>query len=227
VTAVLALVLFCATASAQVTTPARPGLLVYNDGEVRIDGKPVADMARRPQRLEAGQMLQTSDGRVELALQPDNYLRVAGGTSVEMLADDRSLVRLRVLGETALEATAAASVELACGAMVVRVERPAMVRLNCGTGRHTLRVYRGRVQVRGGGATTGVRAGRQLSLATGARPVRIARADFDGFDRWNAERSRLLASKRPRRGDGLVTDPRKPITDPDEIERILFGRREP
>jgi hypothetical protein len=224
---VLALVLFCAATAAQVATPARPGLLCYSDGEVRIDGKRVANLAGRLTRLAAGQMLQTSGGRVEVALQPDNYLRVAGGTSVEMLADDRSLVRVRVLGETALEATAAASVELICGAMVARVERPTMLRLNCGTGRHTLRVYRGRVQVRGGGATTGVRAGRQLSLATGARPVRIARADFDGFDRWNAERSRLLSSRRPRRGDGLVTDPRKPITDPDEIERILFGRREP
>ncbi|MEP7353842.1 MAG: hypothetical protein ABI824_11470 [Acidobacteriota bacterium] len=100
------------TARGQQTISARAGLITAALGEAKIDGRSVPSGSRNPTRsnrslreLRSGQTLTTMNGRVELLLGPDVYLRL----------DHRSVLRLE--NESLIEASA----ELAKGVALVEV----------------------------------------------------------------------------------------------------------
>jgi hypothetical protein len=155
-------------------------------------------------RLGAGHALEIVHGRAELLLQPQTFLRLAPGAGVEMLSDDLTSVRLRVVGTAILDVGSASRVTVACADWTLEAAKPGVFRLACGN--------KGEVRAQRGSATVTRGSARVKLKTSGARR--------DAFDLWSAERSararRMQSGTRP---PSPTADPT--FTDPDDIRRLL------
>src|SRR5215470_12063212 len=66
------------------TKTAQPGSLNYVEGQVSIGDQPVDSQSVGNLSLQAGQTLNTGDGRAEILLTPGVFLRVDNDSSVQM-----------------------------------------------------------------------------------------------------------------------------------------------
>jgi hypothetical protein len=174
-------------------------------------------------RVAAGQQLRTINGRAEIMLQPESYLRLAPNTSVRMVSDDLAKVRAEVSGIVMLDAASDGAVELTCGRSVVSIAKRGMYRLDCGIAPR-VRVYRGWADVVNGASHRKLGDRNAMTLRPGGQTFRFDRKDLDEFDQWSAERSILVEAKlHPRRKPLEADAGNRAIADSNEIGRILYG----
>jgi hypothetical protein len=74
--------------NAPMSNPAEPGTLNYIEGSATLNGQPVTQSAIGSMALQPGQVLATTDGRVEMLLTPGVFLRLGHDSAVKMVSPD-------------------------------------------------------------------------------------------------------------------------------------------
>ena len=72
--------------TAQNVEPARPGAVNYVEGVAYLDGSPLQQKDVGTAAMEAGQEIRTSEGKVEILLNPGIYLRMDSNSAVKMIS---------------------------------------------------------------------------------------------------------------------------------------------
>jgi uncharacterized membrane protein YgcG len=74
--------------------PARPGTLNYIEGSAYLEGKLLTQKAVGSTDLDPGQVLSTTQGKVEILLTPGVFLRLDGNSSVKMISPNLTFTQL-------------------------------------------------------------------------------------------------------------------------------------
>ena len=90
------LLLSCLSASAQIVISARAGLINYAEGSVDIGEGTLEFDESSFAYLDEGQRLSTGNGRVEVILVPDSFLRMDDNSEIEMLSARLTGTRVRL-----------------------------------------------------------------------------------------------------------------------------------
>src|ERR1700761_3907293 len=88
-------------ASAQSVISAHSGLVNYFEGEVFLDGQPLAAKPGIYAKLKPGSTLMTADGRAEVLLTPNTYFRIGEKSTMRMLSDSLSDTRVELMAGSA------------------------------------------------------------------------------------------------------------------------------
>ena len=195
------LFLFPAFLGAQIIISARPGLLHYTEGSVRLsDPRGSQGRAGKIIHVEEGQRLVTKEGRAELLLLPGVFLRQAEHSEIVMVSGDSSDLRARLLtGSIVVDVSDGSNneaVSILCGQSVIRFPKRGLYRIDNRVGEiAVLRVFRGKALVSAVGGEFDVKANTEILLAQSSPRVVIRglnRSKKDDFHRWNRRRHRIM-----------------------------------
>jgi FecR protein len=194
-------------ASAQSVISARSGLVNYFEGEVFLDGQPVASKPGIYVKLKPGSTLMTADGRAEVLLTPNTYFRIGEKSTMRMLSDSLSDTRVELMAGSASVDSASAPagdfVKIVFKDSTIRILKPGRYRIDAEPAQ--FRVFEGEADVARGGDSTKIESA-QLMPLDGAPVVKRFTQGSDGLlDIWADERSALI-------GDKMVSS--QAITDP-------------
>lgn len=82
-----------------------PGTVNYVEGQVTVDGRPLSSSSIGSITLQPNQIIQTSQGRVEMLLTPGIFIRLGDNSSLRMVSPSLSDTRVQVLsGDAIVEA---------------------------------------------------------------------------------------------------------------------------
>jgi hypothetical protein len=181
-------------------TSAMPGTVNYVEGQAAIGGQTLDANAVGSATLQAGQVLATQNGRVEVLLTPGVFLRVDSNSAVQMnspgLADTAlTLQRGRAMIEVA-DMHAANNITLNEDGATVRLVKPGLYDFDANL--KLVRVYNGKAEVMAGTDRFDVGEGHQLVLEqTGKLKThgfdKKANENSDAFYRWSSLRASYLA----------------------------------
>jgi hypothetical protein len=184
-------------ASAQSVISARSGLVNFLEGVVFLDGQPLMPRSGAFARMHDGSALTTEEGRAEVLLTPDTYIRIGEHSGIRMVSNDISNTQVELLSGSAILDSAKAA-----GGDLVRVTfrdasihflKPGHYRMDAEPPQ--LRVDDGEAEVKRDGKTTQLEASQLLPL-DGASVVKRFTKGSDGLlDLWSAERGDLIASR--------------------------------
>ena len=184
-----------AVAFGQDVISAKSGLVHYVEGDVSIDGVPVAEHNGTFSEVKKDSGLSTTLGRAEVLLTPGVFLRVG----------EHSSIRMR---ETALDDT---KVEFVSGKSMLEADTPmkdnrvtivykdyAITPVDHGlyeisSDPATLAVYSGEADVTAGGQTVRVKAGKKLIFSAALAQERFNDKDGDSLYRWSKLRSEYVS----------------------------------
>ncbi len=100
----LATLLAPAAIWAQNANPARPGTLNYVEGQVSIDGRPVQSSSIGATAVDAGQQIETGNGKAEVLLTPGVFLRLGDNSEATMVAPNLTHTEVKLVrGEADIE----------------------------------------------------------------------------------------------------------------------------
>jgi hypothetical protein len=193
---------FAVPASAQNAISAKAGMINVADGDVFLvdqqtgEEKKVEPKVTEFIDMKEGQVLKTTEGRAEVLLTPGSFLRMADNSSVRLVSNRLSDVRVEVLsGSVMIEST-----ELLQDNKLTVVDKDATVVLTkAGIYRFDaepaqVRVYTGEATAEYGGGTTVLKAARELTLsASGWAVSKFDPEDTDALYRWSKRRSSYIA----------------------------------
>jgi len=179
---------------------ARPGTVNYVEGQAALGGQALNANAVGQVELQAGQVLTTQNGKVEVLLTPGVFLRVDSNSAIQMdspgLADTAlTLQQGRAMIEVA-DIHAANNIILRENGASIRLVKRGIYEFD--TNLKLVRVFDGKAEVEAGPEKTDVNDGHQLVLdQTGKLKThgfdKKANEDSDALYRWASLRSSYLA----------------------------------
>ncbi len=194
-------------ASAQSVISARSGLVNYFEGEVFLDGQPLASKPGIYAKLKPGSTLMTAEGRAEILLTPNTYFRIGEKSTMRMLSDSLSDTRVELMAGSAsidsANAPAGDFVKVIFKDSTIRILKPGRYRVDAEPAQ--FRVFEGEADVARDGKSTKIESAQIMPL-DGAPVVKRFTQGSDGLlDIWADERSSLIADKMV--NSQSVTDP--------------------
>lgn len=178
---------------------AKAGVIHYTEGDVNIaNGKTLEPVEARTggkyTDLKEGQALGTSEGRVEMLLNPGVFFRMGENSSVKMISSRLSDTRLDLTRGVALvevaEITKENTVTILVKDAAVTFSKMALVRLDAENG---IKVYKGEAQVMTGGTPQILREGREMQFQAGNAVVKFDAKQGDPLYRWANRRAEYIA----------------------------------
>ena len=178
---------------------AKAGVIHYTEGDVNIaSGKTLEPVEARSggkyTDLKEGQALGTTEGRVEMLLNPGVFFRMGENSSVKMISSRLSDTRLDLTRGVALVEVAELSKENTVTILVkdaaVSFTKMALVRLDAENG---IKVYKGEAQVMTGGTPQILREGREMQFQAGNAVVKFDAKQGDPLYRWANRRAEYIA----------------------------------
>jgi hypothetical protein len=188
---------------------ARSGLVNYFEGVIFLDGQPLERKAGMFPRMHEGSTLLTEDGRAEVLLTPDTYLRIGANSSIRMISSDIDDTKVELLSGSSIldseKAPEGAFVKILYKDTTIRFPKQGNFRIDAEPPQ--LRVYQGEAEVTRNGNQSPVRiAASQLMPLDGAPVVKRFTQGSDGLlDIWSEERGSLIASNLA--NSQAITDP--------------------
>jgi hypothetical protein len=184
-------------ASAQSVISARSGLVNFLEGVVFLDGQPLMPRSGSFGRMHDGSVLTTEEGRAEVLLTPDTYIRIGEHSGIRMVSNDISNTQVELLSGSAIVDSAKAAagdlVRVSFRDATIHFLKPGHYRMDAEPPQ--LRVDDGEAEVKRAGKTTQLEASQLLPL-DGASVVKRFTKGSDGLlDLWSAERGDLIASR--------------------------------
>lgn len=138
---------------------APPGTVNYVEGAVTLDGQHLSTSDVGSKVLQPGQVISTTNGRVEILLTPGVFLRVGHNSAVQMVNPDLMKTQVRVTnGKASVEVDAIYKqnrIEIAEDGVMTRLVRRGLYEFDANDG--LVRTYEGRA----------------LIFESGMRPVRV------------------------------------------------------
>lgn len=194
----VALVVVAIAAQAQFVISPRPGLVHHFNGRVMLEAEELGEDAGRFRRVGQGETLTAGEnGRCEVLLGPGSILRVGPGSSIRMLSDDITDIRLELLGGSAIvdwdSGHEEAPIRLVQGGAEVELREHGLYRLDSDPeSGNRLRVFAGETRFNHDGITATALNGQSIHLGSG-EVEGFDRKQTDSFDAWNRERGRFIS----------------------------------
>ena len=187
---VLLAAILTTAAAAQPTLPARPGVILYVEGQVALDGKAVGVWPARGSEMRDGAAIHSENGRAQLMLNPCTLLHLGERSTLRMEASSLTAMRLELItGSVVVEDDSGnhrrGTVELVVQRNALQIVRDGIFRFDSDPAR--VRVFAGSLSVKGAGVLTAGRA-----LVFGALATRFDRKQMDDLQTWSDQRVRLL-----------------------------------
>jgi hypothetical protein len=175
---------------------AQAGTVQYVEGTVYANGERVERKFGQFPSLRQGEELRTEDGRAEVLLTPGTFLRVSDHSSVRMLSNRLSDVRVEVLiGSIMVECDELLkdnAVSLVYQGDSIQLEKHGLYRLD--TEPPQFRVYEGEAGIQSASGQTTLKAGKRADLGGVLVAQHFDRQlSIDDFYQWSSQRSSNLA----------------------------------
>jgi len=170
-------------------------LIHYTEGDVTLDGRPVARKAAEFPAMKEGQELRTERGRVEVLLSPGVFLRVAENSAVRMVKNQLVDTKLELLAGSALlevgELDKAQAIQMTVGSTNIEFAKRGLFRLDADPAR--IRVYDGSALLSSDNGNVTLKEGREATLGAAVVSAKFDKEDEDAFYRWASRRSSYIA----------------------------------
>jgi len=180
--------------SAQSVISVRSGLINYSDGSVVVDNQPVVNRYGRYASLKDGSELVTQDGRAELLLTPNVYLRVGQGSAVRLVSGNLADTQVELLSGSAVldsgNAVGGDPVTLIVRDAHIRVEEPSRLRIDAEPPQ--IKVFKGKVEVQNSHSQISVLADQIFPLDGSSVVQKMSDGSDDLLDIWSQQRNRLI-----------------------------------
>src|SRR5215469_2214485 len=177
---------------------ARPGTVNYVEGQVSLDSQTLDENSVGSTEVDAGQSLNTENGKAEVLLTPGVFLRLGSESSVRMISS--SLIDTQVElshGKAMVEVDQIYpqnNIRVQQGGLTARLLKAGLYDFDLD--RQQLRVFDGKAEVTKGGKTTAVKGGHELTVQTdlALKSQKFDRnsAQHDDLYRWSSLRSAYL-----------------------------------
>jgi hypothetical protein len=175
---------------------ALPGTVNYVQGQVTINGQPVAAAQNGSTTVMSGQTLSVGTGKAEILLTPGTFLRVGNGAEIRMVSSDLADPQVEVIhGEAMIEVDYKPKM-----ARMDVMERGADTQLlkeglyKFDAERGSVEVIDGKAAVAENGHSKEIGKGKELILANAAlKPVSFDAKNEDELYRWSSVRDGYLA----------------------------------
>lgn len=185
-------------AQTQNSRPAQPGSINYVEGQASVGAQELDPNSVGSVQLQAGQTLNTQNGKVEVLIVPGTFLRVDNNSSVRMINPGLADMEVEVdKGRAMVEATDINKnndIEVDEDGAKTKIVKNGLYGFDANA--HTVRVFKGKAQVLENDKKITLDKERELVLNTGAKPKPRsfdARKYEDDFFRWSALRSGYLS----------------------------------
>lgn len=177
---------------------ARPGTVNYVEGQVTLDGRAVAAKDAGSADVEAGHVLATGQGKVEMLLTPGVFLRLGDHSSVEMVTPSLTDTRVRLLtGKAMVEADLVLKenhLDVTDHGAQTWIQKNGVYEFT--TDPPSVAVYDGKVQVTEGDRTAKLGKGKEVMLPAPNAPLKAQKFDRNqtgALYQWSSARSEYLA----------------------------------
>jgi FecR protein len=186
----------CVILSAQTRRTATPGTVNYIEGQVLIDGRPVAKNQNGYSQLESNDVLSTQNGKAEILLSPGAFLRVGNNSEIRMVSPQLVAPQVEVTrGEAMVEADwlpKDAQVDVLEHGAQATIKKAGLYRFDSDGSR--IEVIDGKLQVTENDQTKEFGKGKEVTLtAAQLKPVSFDRKAEDDLYRWSSVRASYLA----------------------------------
>jgi hypothetical protein len=182
----------------QNSRPALPGSINYVEGQASIGSQELSPSSAGSTLLQAGQLLNTQTGKVEVLLVPGAFLRVDANSSVKMVNPGLATTEVEIdKGRAMLEATDINKnndIRVDENGVTTRILQNGLYDFDAV--QNTIRVFKGKAEVLLNDKKIDLGRERELVLNAGATPKAKdfdARNYEDDFFRWSALRSGYLS----------------------------------
>lgn len=171
-----------------------PGTLNYVEGEARIGSQELNAKSVGSSDLQAGQIIATEKGRVEVLLTPGVFLRLDNNSAAEMISPSLTNTEVQLdKGRAMLEVAEIHKqndIRIAQDGATTQVLKNGLYAFDANTGE--VQVFDGKAEVSGKAKTIDLKGGRELNVASDA-PLKAQKfdkkKDADDFYNWSALRS--------------------------------------
>jgi hypothetical protein len=176
---------------AQYVVGVKAGIIQYCDGAVFLDGTRLPDSSNIYYQMENGQELRTAQGRAELLLAPNTYLRMGENAALRM--DQNRLNDIRISleqGSALLEVVKKIKlnpIRINFSSGVIEIQRSGLYRLDSGS--RELQVNSGKAFVEYGHRKVKVSAKKKICWNRDLAPDRFDVNLADSLHMWAAQRS--------------------------------------
>src|SRR5579884_2184399 len=176
---------------------ARPGTINYVEGSVLLDGQPLNGKSIGAAELNAGQVLDTQNGKAEVLLTPGVFLRVNDNSEIRMENPGLTNTRVDVThGEALLEVTMLMkenNLQIADAGTTTTVLKDGLYRFTANAS-PSVSVIDGKADVQEGDRKLTVKKDHELMLAdASAKPQKFDKAQEDDLYAWSKLRSQYMA----------------------------------
>jgi hypothetical protein len=186
----------CIPAGAQSVISARAGVVHFSEGSVLLDGQPIEHQPGKFESLKNGSELCTQDGRAEVLLAPDVFLRLSENSGIRMISNDLTASRVELLkGSALLEASKSpapsqAHVRLAFKEYNVTLAGTGSVRLDADPPRAT--VEKGEAEISASDRKTAVKGGESMDLIGNPTLARTVTTPAGALEDWAKKRDNAI-----------------------------------
>ena len=202
-------------AAGQSVISTHSGIIHFSEGAVYLGDQPMESHPGIFPSVPQGSELRTRDGRAEVLLTPNVFLRIGEDSAIRMLRNELSITQVELLAGSAevdsVEPSSRTLVMLIYRRWTVRLRDQGVYRIDSGPGR--LWVLHGKVEVSSGREqrTLAVEQGINLRFASVLVPERSIAAPRDAFSTWVEGREQSIAADRDitanLRDPGSIQDP--------------------
>jgi hypothetical protein len=185
-------------AQTQNSRPAQPGAINYVEGQASIGNQQLGANAVGSAQLQAGQTLDTQNGKVEVLLVPGTFLRVDDNSSIKMINPGLADTEVEIdRGRAMIEGTDINKnndIQVDEDGVKTKILKNGLYGFDAND--HVVRVFNGKAQVLENDKKITLDKERELTLNTGGKP-KVQNFDTrkyeDDFFRWSALRSGYLS----------------------------------
>jgi hypothetical protein len=192
------LLLAAEVASGQSVISAKSGMVSLVDGAAFVNNVQIQDKVGANPELRENQVLRTTDGRVEMLLNPGVFLRLGERSAVRMLRNRLEDTRIAFVDGMAVieaaEVTKDVSVTVEYRDATITLKKAGIYRFDSAPGR--LRVFAGAARVELGKRTMEVGAGKMVAFEgeISGVIVKFNKELTDALDRWSRRRGEQIAA---------------------------------
>jgi hypothetical protein len=196
--ALVALAIAAATAQAQFVISPRAGLIHHLDGEVLVEDQELIQDGAAFGWVGEGKILRTGDtGHCEIVLTPGSVLRIAPNSSILLLSEDITNIRIELLdGSSIIDWRSGPEdqpIRLAHGESQVELHKRGQYRFDAYADKDAqLRVFQGQAELTLEGASVAAQGGQAITLGSGDVEG-FDTEETDSFDAWHEERAQFIA----------------------------------
>lgn len=197
-TALIALAIAAATAQAQFVISPRAGVIHYLDGEVLIEDQELIQDGPAFGWVGEGKILRTGDaGHCELVLTPGSVLRIGPNSSILLLSEDITNIRIELLGGSSIidwrSGPENQPIRMTHGESEVELNKRGQYRFDAYADQDAqLRVFQGQAELTLEGVRVAARGGQTITLGSGDVEG-FDTEQTDSFDAWHEERAQFIA----------------------------------